>query len=98
MSAGLQVWDASGAIKVDISSPLCRLIDEFSAQRDASGSKNYSSVNSRIFAFSLSLEPGDFTRIQHTVTISGSTVSWAPWAVSISSSRAASRIMVFAYA
>lgn len=98
MPAGLQVWDANGNLKIDLNTPLCRLIEEFTVGRDVSGSKNYSNINGIIFAFSLSLETSDFTKIQHTVTTSGSTVTWTPFSGTGTVSRGASRVMVFAHA
>jgi hypothetical protein len=81
MAFGFQQWNGSGALQLDVSSRLTRIIDWFYVAAGASGSTNYSAAGfsaTRGAAFATKAYGTTGVYMPHTVSIAGSTVSWTP--------------------
>jgi hypothetical protein len=77
----MRTYNSAGALQLDVSSRLTRFIDLFWVSSTGSGSTNYSAAGfnaTRGTAFAVKAYGTTGVYMPHTVTISGSTVIWAP--------------------
>lgn len=99
MAAGLQVWDASGNLIVDLSTRLSRLVAVIDPGL-TDGSQSFASVNNSIAAilsnFSQAQDGSGGAGVLPTVSVSGTTVSWTFGGADMMF-RMYSRILVFGY-
>lgn len=79
MSYGFAIYGPDGSLRVDGSKPISRIYDAFVVGATATGSKSYPGLSGKRFAvYSYPLNTDVYLGLKHTVTVSGTTVSWQP--------------------
>lgn len=77
MTVGLQTFDESGNIVIDLTSRLCRFIDYFDTTASTTGSKTVSiPANTRLFFISVPLGTVRPYQYSADVKVSGSVITW----------------------
>lgn len=76
MPAGLQVWDASGNLVLDVSDPISRLSGTVSIPAGSTGSVTVPNAYQGSIWYAVLVNGG--STYSPVVSISGSTISWVP--------------------
>lgn len=97
MGIGLEVYNSAGQLATDLTTPLARLLGSYFAPAGSSGSASFPGVNNLLIGFANPVA-STVDQVPHVVTISGTSVSWAPASGVPSGFHAASQITVFTYA
>ena len=94
MSFGLKVFDAAGAVSLDTSHRLGRLVHQESLAANADGNYTLPAVVGAVVAFAVATA-GDavvLKRVAHKISVSGGVVSWVH-----SDATTVSQLLIFAY-
>lgn len=76
MPAGLQVWDASGNLVLDVSDPISRLSGTVTITAGATGSVTVPNASQGSIWYAVLVNGG--STYSPNISVSGSTISWAP--------------------
>ena len=76
MAAGLQVWDASGHLVLDVTDPISRLSGTASIPAGSTGSVTVPNASQGSIWYAVLVNGG--STYCPVVSVSGSTISWSP--------------------